>query len=703
MSFLLAAMRRSARRIQLQQWLLLAARTLVIVLVVLAVAEPYGEGLIAGGPLGAPAHKVVVVDASYSMAYRSGDLRRIDRAKQLAGQLVRESGGADTFTLIQLADPPQTILGRDVIDRSAVVAQIDALPLAHTGGDLARTLGLVEKAISGEPDAEETRQLENSASPIERHEVYFFTDLQRASWGSRSTESPARNDEAITDAENDAIRESLRFLAQRATLMVIDVDSATADNLAVTHLAAADPFVTTRGETGFEATLHQFGAQARSRCAVELIVDGMPVAEQSVDVPAGGDAAVRFTHHFRAPGYHTLAIRAAGDALEIDNTRWLVVPVRDEVKVLCVAGKAGAAKYVASALDPDPTDLSPLRPVVINEGDLAEVELAEFDCVIFCNVARLSVGEAERIKRYSSAGGGMIVFLGDRVRAEAWEQGDEKQSDAPSLLPARIGELIAEPQFGLDPLEYRHPIVAAFRGRERAGLLTTPVARYFRLHLSDDRPDAEVAARLTSGDPFLITAPLGRGRVVLVATDGSLSSVDAATGEPWTAWPAWPSFLPLVREMLAYAVAGQREQWQLPVGAALASNDRDSAPLSGVVHITRPDGRTDSLQPESDSAGQRWSYDATDMSGIYSVRVTENAEPQPFAVNVDTRESDLAAIDRQQIPAEISVRTTPQEAAGPAGSDMFTKAGWQQPLLAGALALLLVESLMAWHFGRGLA
>ena len=43
MQFLLAAMRKNARRLQLQQWLLLAVRTLLIALVVLAVAEPYGE------------------------------------------------------------------------------------------------------------------------------------------------------------------------------------------------------------------------------------------------------------------------------------------------------------------------------------------------------------------------------------------------------------------------------------------------------------------------------------------------------------------------------------------------------------------------------------------------------------------------------------------------------------------------------------
>src|SRR5215510_9530205 len=69
MQFLLAAMRKNARRLQLQQWFLLAMRTLIIVLTVLAVAEPYGERLLAGSG-SAPVHKIFVLDGSFSMSYR---------------------------------------------------------------------------------------------------------------------------------------------------------------------------------------------------------------------------------------------------------------------------------------------------------------------------------------------------------------------------------------------------------------------------------------------------------------------------------------------------------------------------------------------------------------------------------------------------------------------------------------------------------
>ncbi|MEX0611945.1 MAG: BatA domain-containing protein, partial [Pirellulales bacterium] len=151
MQFLLAAMRKNARRMQLQQWLLLAVRTLIIVLVVLAVAEPYGEPLLAGGS-STPTHHVLVIDGSYSMAYRDEGPSRFERARQLAAAMVRLGRPADTFTVILMSKPARSILDRDVIDHAAVAAQIEALTQPHSGADLAGALTLVQEALSAKSE-----------------------------------------------------------------------------------------------------------------------------------------------------------------------------------------------------------------------------------------------------------------------------------------------------------------------------------------------------------------------------------------------------------------------------------------------------------------------------------------------------------------------------------------------------------------------
>jgi von Willebrand factor type A domain/CARDB len=656
-------------------------RTLIILLVVFAVAEPYGEQLLAGGSA-TPAHKLLVIDGSYSMAYRPNGNTNFALAKQMAIEMVHASHSGDVFTVILMSSQPKVLVGTEVFDHAAAIKQIESLVQPQSGADLPGTIALIRESL----DDKAGRNLPP------RKEVSFFTDLQRTTWGQ-----VAAKNESDQKENSAAIAAQLESIASRAQMSVVDLGRPQASNLAVTDFSTTDAVVTSGREIQFDATLHNFGAEPKSKCNVEFFVDDVPVGEQTVDIASGSDAQVRFAHRFQAPGSHALTVRAASDRLELDNTRSFAVPVRGEVRALCVAGREGAAKYVADALNPNPTGPSPIRPIVIGEGDLAETVLTNFDCIFLSNVAQLTAGEAERLARYVKAGGGVVAFLGDRVVASSYNAVE-------SIFPARIGDVIAGPQFGLDPLDYRHEIVAPFRGRERAGLLTTPVNRHYRLDVSQSRSGAVVAAAMKNGDPFIVTTSSGRGRVVMIATDGSLSSVDLNSGEPWTTWPTWPSFLPIVRELLAYATGGQHDRLHQLVGTPLKGTVADASTGStGVsnLQMVRPDGRTVPVALESTSTGFEWTYADTNVSGIYSLRGLPKDEPQQFAVNVDTSESDLAKVDSAKLPKELEIRSTWQSETHAEGVASVSQASLNAPLLWTVLALLFVESFMAWQFGRG--
>jgi hypothetical protein len=394
---------------------------------------------------------------------------------------------------------------------------------------------------------------------------------------------------------------------------------------------------------------------------------------------------------------------------------------------------------VADALDPNPAAPSAIRPVVISESDLADVQLPDFDCVLLCNVAQLSASDAQRLARYVDGGGGLVIFLGDRVIPASYnafalssaatsnsnseragassppapaapESNSQPRKRGPDFLPARIGEVITEPQFGLDPLDYRHSIVAPFRGRERAGLLTTPVTRYYKLDISRSPRAVEVAAATRRGDPFIVAAPLGLGRAIFVATDGSLSSIDPTTGEPWTTWPTWPSFLPIVRELVSYAMSGKNEAWQQLVGTSLtgsladeAANGSASAGPGERVQIVRPDGRTAPVAWQSDGGNWHWDYSDTDLSGVYTLRGASEERLQQFAVNVDPVESDLARLDPKELPPNVNIRTTAENGATHGTQRLVTQASWSGWLVWLAILMMLIESFLAWKFGRGTA
>ncbi|HEX5472643.1 MAG TPA: hypothetical protein VFW73_12195, partial [Lacipirellulaceae bacterium] len=234
--------------------------------------------------------------------------------------------------------------------------------------------------------------------------------------------------------------------------------------------------------------------------------------------------------------------------------------------------------------------------------------------------------------------------------------------------------------------------------------LSTPVSRYYRLDVSQRRPGVEVALATRSGDPFIVTAPLGRGRVVLVATAASLSSLHATTGEPWTTWPTWPSFLPVVRETLAYASSGEHANWQHLVGRPIAGVISDSTSSRAgrpEVKIVRPDGREAPVSLRLLSSGWEWSYPDTDISGIYSLRGLPKSGVKRVAVNVDSAESDLAKIDPHSLPQEFHVHNDQRGAASGVTIAATSQSDWSQSILWAALALLFAETFMAWRFGRG--
>jgi hypothetical protein len=56
-----------------------------------------------------------------------------------------------------------------------------------------------------------------------------------------------------------------------------------------------------------------------------------------------------------------------------------------------------------------------------------------------------------------------------------------------------------------------------------------------------------------------------------------------------------------------------------------------------------------------------------------------------------------------ELPAEIRVRSAVEDEGDVAAGDLITRSNWQQPLLAGVFALLLVETMLAWRFSRGVA
>lgn len=699
MRFLMEAARKHSRRIRLEQLVLLCVRVLILVLLVLALAQPFVETLGTYFRADVPAQRLIAVDASFSMGYRQGpdgtrsESSRLDRAKRMARQIVSASRQGDALNLVRIAEfSPPAIVRQPAYQKDSVIDEIDQLKLTEEPGDVLAALQTLDELLGEAPE-------------ISRKEVYLISDFQRADWAPDSNVRAAQ------------IRRSLKSLSQKAELVFLDVGESQTDNAAVTDFVADQSFFTVGEAVPLRATLHNFGfpvagAPALTGQLVELFVDGQLVQSRRVDLPPGGETTVDFTHTFAAGGEHQVEVRLQDDALPLDNHRRLALPVQDGLSVLLVDGRpAGRAAesatyYLQMVLSPStasPTGSGAIRPHVIKEGELTVTDLSRYDCVFVCNVGLFTDQEAAVLQSYVSGGGALIVCLGDQVRPENYNL--VLYRDGKGLLPAKLGERVGNaenPQdaFGFDPGDLSHPIVKVFEGNPGTGLESALIFEYFRTELAPDS-GSRVALRLTTGDPFLVESPVGRGRSLLVTT-----SVDAR----WGSWPVQRSFPPLIHEMVRFAVSGKWKERQRLVGEPLLrALPHQAAGLS--VTIKRPDGREQPslalrLGRAEDSADLV--YDNTDKSGLYEVVLgPPMGRSELFAVNVDPRESDLTKISEDELRIEwlpgidFAYRTRWQDFDRDTVVSSAERGGLPRWLLAAVLCLVLIEQFMAWNFFYG--
>ena len=669
--FLLAAVQKNARRVRVEQLLLLLVRVMILVLLALALADPIVSGLSQLGSSGTRGqnHYVLVIDASYSMAYTESGESRFEAARRMARELVDSSVQGDGFTLVLMSNPPRVVIAEPTSDKRNVLSEIDGLELLHTDARLEQTLAEVASIVT-------KAKRDYPRLPVTK--VCLFSDLGQNTW---------------SEVGSPECRQITSELAEQASLVLLDLGNDTAANRAVVRLQSSESLASIGRELTFRAELQDFN-QSASGHLVDWYVDDRPMAQSSVSGSSDGHAQADFRYRFETPGEHIVEARLQHDSLTVDDHRWLSVPVRESIRVLCIEGRFEAARHVAIALAPEES-INRVQVDVKPEGALLELATDDYDCIFLCNVGRFGSEEAFVLNAYLKKGGGVVVFPGDQVQPESY---NESLAGKVQVLPARLGALNDDSQYAFDPLDYRHPIIAPFRGHERSGLLTTPVWTYYRLEPLH-REHSVVALAFNNGDPAMVTATIERGRSILFATAASPNSLNrnVQPPTPWTAFSTWPSFPPLIQETLIFAISGRAESRNGIVGQPLEAYAPPQA-ANAPVTIIGPSGQKEKVRLMHSPNGSRWSFPNTLSSGVYEAEYVSGSDKQWYAVNVDTAESDLTRFDPQLLPNQFVREVNAGEAGGTAlpvsgRSELF------RYLLFGVLGLVLTETFLGWFFG----
>ena len=277
MAFLLAAMRKNARRMQLQQWLLLAVRTLLIC------ARGAGRGRAVRRASRRRLERRADASRCWSSTRRfrwptaTSETSRLAQAKQLAAELVaQERAGRRVHR--DRRWPIRRGTRRPRGRRSAAVAP-DRRARATHGRATLRPRSTWSRRLA-------TRRRSTARASIGRKCISSPTCSGRPGAGSGS---PDGSNAFATLAKQAALVGRRRRHAARGQSR----RHRSARRRAVRH---GRP----RGDVRRHAAPVRRPA-ARTACVVEFLVDDLPVGEQTIDIPAGGDAMRRDSRIASAP------------------------------------------------------------------------------------------------------------------------------------------------------------------------------------------------------------------------------------------------------------------------------------------------------------------------------------------------------------------------------------------------------------------
>ena len=659
--FLMEGYVQQRRRVRLVEWLLMLLRTAVVLALVWAFSRPVLERF--GGLFGGGGRDVVlVVDAGMTSGLVSDGTSAIHRMREAVRSAASRFRPTDFVTLVRAGMEPKVLYRAAVGDGKRLAAEIDTLEPDPGTADLAA--GLAE-AVSGPPRGPRS--------------IWIISDCERRAW-RRLAEDPA------TTRIPDSVQ-----------LVVVDVGS----RGRVTNLAIlGDPPRAQRPVVGLpvELTLRIEGAgldtATETKATVEL--DDEIVAQVPIVVTPGRVTTSTVAIHPPRPGVLRGRVTLPDDAFPEDDSLLFVLNVEPRLGVLVIA-PAGVEPiydpglFLRAALDspreavaatrraandtPGRSDIAGSLDVVVTRANAFDERQVKAADVIVLADTRIDGGRQRWLRSRVEAGAGLLVLAGSHVRSPQKLTEFASGTDPRGGLTISLGEPVGDPadessSHGLGPIDYSHPIFAAFRpaqqtvpggnGSSRGSVFDTlQIFRHAAVNITAHERQVNrpvVLARLDDQTPVLVEARLGRGRVIVSGL---------AVTPDWSNLPVHPSFVPLMLR------AVQHVRPEPPAMAAESVHPYDPAPVRlqdawrrAVVQATSPSGGRRAIDTVAGDDGVTGALDDTRTVGFYEFDIEppagQTAAPLRLGMAVN-RDVETAAFE-PLTPAEVTASFAPHAA-----------------------------------------
>jgi hypothetical protein len=652
--FILLSQKRISRSYRLRHWLLLALRTLAVICLALLLANPIfqtGAGLFAGG---GPVLLVVVLDNSLSMKW-AGDGNGFKQAKEAARLLIAGLNDGDRAALI-----PTNLDGKESFrlksQKDVLLRELNAIEIADGTANLSAALGKAYELLQ---------------EPAGEKDIRFITDLGLTGWDQFSLASMKRVDPSI------ALK--LIHIGRKQPPL----------NGAIKEIRLASQGIGVNLPVVIEATVANFGAGEIKDLLVQLSIDGQNKEQKLATVPPKSETTVTFQTRIAQPGGHSGQVTVKKENFAGNAVANFTLDAQEKLRVLVVDGDPQTSLvqsesfFLIRALNPaGERDSSLFLPTVIVADGLNAANLDSYQVIALLNVAALPDGFVAKLPNYLRQGGGLLIFAGDKLQAENYNQ------KLGQVLPAQLrdkktgAEANAEK---IDKLDLTHPALQIFTDPIlQESLKSARVWSYLR-------GSGKALIALANGDPLLLEQKVGAGKVMLLT-----SSAD----RDWNDLPVKTVYLPLIQSLSQYLAGTKRGS--LDGGIAVGAPIELSLPPSAVgktLRVTKPDKRNVDVAIAGAKERAVATVEENDRAGIYRLALPTGAERDGvaplYAVNSPFLESRLDEIS----PAELQAKLKPIRAEV-IPAEALKEGGKRVDLALPLLALLIVTLLFEGWLGQ---
>ena len=591
MKFVLEAFKRHRKRLRLEQILLLAARTLAVLCLALAVGRPMLAGARPADSRRAQ-DLTIVIDNSLASQARTGGAAsesELATAKVHAARMLDEldSARGDRATIITLASPAERLLSAPSADLAGVRRVLDQIEPADSGADFAGAAALTRDTSQG------------AAADRARESTIAVLSPLRAGSVDLSREVSAREG-AAKPSESDG--EAAPKLI--ATLPTAD----NAENVAIVNVDPLRSMMIRAGQDGStqqaRVSLRRFGEGIAKAASVQLrvrVTDGRDSddekswARTAVRFAAGEDTvtvlapvAMRAFKDEAAPAASWIEARIDDDAIASDNIFRRPWKVREQLRIGALApsqapepsaGPAGysSADWLTLALAPAAStrgvkldgENEPIRISRMDPARLSASELSAIDAAFITRPDLVDAPSWPLLNDFARRGGLLVVCVAPNEGAQRWTDEFVKATGIAWAFDRESTAFKApNPTRTLRGANADQPIIAAL-GADLSELIKPVVAT--RLLGVDLKGDGAWLLRFDEHQPMLastrpggMTASAGKGLIVAFFVAPELN---------WTNLPAMPLMVPLVQEIVRQGVGLASGSVELVAGAPLEAPD----------------------------------------------------------------------------------------------------------------------------------